>query len=169
VSGLGPVGDPGAGGRDGAILALPCDRGGVVAEREEASRVGGVEHTVKGVAERVGLADRTVRYYDVIGLVSAKRSPSGYRLYGPEHERALCFVRDARRLGFSLDEIRVLMPAVMDRDRGSELAPEIGRLLGRRLDQIDACIGELRALRELLGPAGVLSAADGAPRAERPA
>lgn len=138
-----------------------------MAEREQGGPVRGVGQTVKEVAERVGLPDRTVRYYDLIGLVPARRSPRGYRLYGPEQERTLCFVRDARRLGFSLDEIRVLVPAIVDHDRGGELAPEIDRLLGRRLDQIEVCLGELRALRELLGSSG--SPSNGGPSATLPA
>jgi len=68
--------------------------------------------TVKQVAARVGLPSRTVRYYDRIGLVRAdERSTSGYRLYGPEGEGRLRFIRHAKTLGFSLDEIRGLLAA----------------------------------------------------------
>ena len=67
--------------------------------------------TVKQVAEHVGLPSRTVRYYH-IGLVRADdRSATGYRLYGAEEAARPLFVRHAKRLGFSLDEIRGLMAA----------------------------------------------------------
>ncbi len=109
-----------------------------------------MENTVKQVAERVGLPERTVRYYDRIGLVSAKvRSPSGYRLYSPEEEGKLRFVRRAKTLGFSLDEIRGLMAAA---DRGScgEVGPELERLLEDKVLQIDTRIAELSEFRDRL-------------------
>jgi DNA-binding transcriptional MerR regulator len=71
-----------------------------------------VQRTVKQVATRVGLPERTVRYYDRIGLVSPDaRSSSGYRLYGPEDEGKLRFVRQAKSLGFSLEDVRGLIAA----------------------------------------------------------
>ncbi len=109
-----------------------------------------MENTVKQVAERVGLPERTVRYYDRIGLVSAKvRSPAGYRLYSPEEEGKLVFVRRAKTLGFSLDEIRGLIAAA---DRGScgEVGPELERLLADKVIQIDTRIAELSEFRDRL-------------------
>jgi DNA-binding transcriptional MerR regulator len=70
-----------------------------------------VTHTVKDTAARVGLPSRTLRYYDRIGLVCPPRTPSGYRVYGPEEEGRLRFVRQAKTLGFSLAEIRELIAA----------------------------------------------------------
>ena len=109
-----------------------------------------MENTVKQVAQRVGLPERTVRYYDRIGLVSAKeRSPSGYRLYSPEEEGKLLFVRRAKTLGFSLEEIRGLIAAA---DRGScgEVGPELERLLEEKVVQIDTRIAELSRFRDRL-------------------
>lgn len=105
---------------------------------------------MKRVAQRVGLPSRTVRYYDRIGLVSPHtRSAAGYRLYGPEDEGRLHFVRQAKRLGFSLDEIRELIAAAQ---RGScgELVPELERLLADKVVQIDTQIADLHAFRERL-------------------
>jgi len=109
-----------------------------------------VENTVKQVAGRVGLPERTVRYYDRIGLVSAKvRSPAGYRLYSPEEEGKLRFVRRAKALGFSLDEIRGLIAAA---DHGScgEVGPELERLLEDKVVQIETRIAELSEFRDRL-------------------
>lgn len=105
--------------------------------------------TVRQVAEQVGLPDRTVRYYDRIGLVSPSRSDAGYRLYGAEDEAKLRFVRQARGLGFSLEEIRGLMAAA-ERGCCGEVIPELERLLDDKLAQIDARMGELSAFRERL-------------------
>ena len=105
--------------------------------------------TVKEVAERVGLPSRTVRYYDRIGLVRAdERSPAGYRLYGAPEEGRLLFIRRAKRLGFSLDEIRGLMAAA-EGGCGATL-PELDRLLEDKLREIDTKIAELTAFRARL-------------------
>ncbi|MCP9489406.1 MAG: MerR family transcriptional regulator [Solirubrobacteraceae bacterium MAG38_C4-C5] len=106
-----------------------------------------MEHTVKQVAQRVELPSRTVRYYDRIGLVSPqKRSEAGYRLYGPEDEGRLHFVRQAKRIGFSLDEIRELIAAAQS-GCCDELVPELERLLADKVAQVDERIADLHAFR----------------------
>ena len=106
--------------------------------------------TVKEVAERVGLPSRTVRYYDRIGLVSAdERSTAGYRLYSPEEEGKLRFIRQAKALGLSLEEIRGLMGAA-ERGCCGDVLPELERLLDEKVQEIDARIAELSAFRERL-------------------
>lgn len=105
--------------------------------------------TVKKVAERVGMPSRTVRYYDHIGLVRAdERTPAGYRLYGAEEEGRLLFIQRAKRLGFSLEEIRGLMAAA-ENGCGSTV-PELARLLENKVEEIDVKIAELTTFRDRL-------------------
>jgi len=112
--------------------------------------VGAVKRTVKQVAVEVGLPERTVRYYDRIGLVAPyARSSAGYRLYGPEEEGKLRFVRQAKSLGLSLDDARTLIAAA-ERGYCGEVAPELDRLLDQKVAQIDAQLAELAAFRERL-------------------
>lgn len=107
-----------------------------------------VEHTVRRVAERVGLPPRTVRYYDRIGLVSpAKRSPAGYRLYSAEDEGKLQFVRQAKGFGFSLDQIRGLISAAESGSCG-EVRSALDGLLDRKIDEMAVQIDELRSSRD---------------------
>lgn len=109
-----------------------------------------MEHTVKQVAGRVGLPERTIRYYARIGLVCPQaRSPAGYRLYGPEDEGKLAFVRQAKNLGLSLDNIRALITAA-ERGCCGELVPELDRVLGHKIAEIDAQLAELAAFRDRL-------------------
>lgn len=105
--------------------------------------------TVKHVAERVGLPDRTVRYYDRIGLVSAARSEAGYRLYGPEEEAKLRFVRQARGLGLSLREVSGLIAAA-ERGCCGEVVPELERLVDEKVARLDLRIAQLSAFRDQL-------------------
>ena len=89
--------------------------------------------TVTQLARSAGIAPPTVRYYDRIGLLRPEaRSDSGYRLYSPSDESRLRFIRRAKLLGLSLDEIRELMVAAED-GCGSTL-PELDRMLARFAD-----------------------------------
>jgi DNA-binding transcriptional MerR regulator len=108
-----------------------------------------MERTVKPIADRVGLPSRTVRYYDHIGLVSPERSTAGYRLYGPVEEGKLRFVRQAKALGFSLEDIRHLLEAA-ERGCCGEVMPEVRRLLDDKVAAIDAQMSELSAFRTRL-------------------
>jgi len=108
-----------------------------------------VHRTVKQTASRVGLPSRTIRYYDRIGLVRPERSDSGYRFYGPEDEGKLQFIRRAKALGFSLQEIRSLIEAA-ERGCCGEVAPEVERLLNERVAAIDARMADLAAFRAKL-------------------
>jgi DNA-binding transcriptional MerR regulator len=59
------------------------------------------------VAEREGLSPEALRFYERLGLVfPAGRTKSGYRLYDVETLRRLRFIRMARELGSSVEEIR---------------------------------------------------------------
>jgi MerR family transcriptional regulator, copper efflux regulator len=71
--------------------------------------------TIGELASRVGMRTSALRYYEVKGLLAEpSRSPSGYRLYNPETEHDLRFIQRARRLGFSLNDIRILLKAWRD-------------------------------------------------------
>ena len=62
------------------------------------------------LAQRLGLNVRTIRYYEAIGLLPAPaRTEGGYRLYSPADERRLRFVLQAKRVGFSLEEIQRIL------------------------------------------------------------
>ncbi len=108
-----------------------------------------VKHTVKDTAARVGLPSRTLRYYDRIGLVCPPRTASGYRVYRPEDEGKLRFIRQAKTLGFSLEEIRELM-AVAEQGSCTEVFPQVRRLLDEKIAAIDAQMVDLAAFRDHL-------------------
>lgn len=62
------------------------------------------------LARRTGFSPPTLRYYEEIGLLQEpERSESGYRIYGRDDEVRLQFIRRAKRLGLSLEEIRDLV------------------------------------------------------------
>jgi DNA-binding transcriptional MerR regulator len=61
---------------------------------------------ISEVADRVGVAPSTVRYYERIGLVpSPPRTPSGYRDYDDADAARLLFATRAKRMGLTLEQI----------------------------------------------------------------
>lgn len=62
------------------------------------------------LARRSGFSRPTLRYYEKLGLLEAPpRSDVGYRLYDRDAEARLQFIRRAKQIGLSLDEIRDLV------------------------------------------------------------
>ena len=99
-----------------------------------------------GQAARAAELDpRTLRYYEGIGLVRASgRTVAGYRLYTEREVEALRLVRRARALGLSLSEARSLLETW---EHGERPCAELDAILRRRLDEVDARIRHLEALR----------------------
>ncbi len=70
------------------------------------------EYTIGTLAKRARVATSVLRYYEKEGLlVPSGRTAAGYRLYGGEAEKTLLFINRAKRLGFSLDDIRQFLAA----------------------------------------------------------
>lgn len=96
------------------------------------------------LAKRAEVAIDTVRYYERIGLMRpAARLSSGYRRYGETELRRLWFIRRAKALGFSLDEIEELL--VLDAGRNGEQAR---RRAISRMEDIERRIAELARIRD---------------------
>jgi len=95
---------------------------------------------IKELSRRTGLQDKTIRYYEEIGVLPPpKRLPNGYRDYDESDVERVRFVMGMRRLDFSLDDISEIL-AMRDR-RADEIAQRIVEM--RRLEK------ELRALYAL--------------------
>ncbi|MDC7718671.1 MerR family transcriptional regulator [Vogesella sp. DC21W] len=64
------------------------------------------------LAKRTGMAASAIRFYESRGLLKvASRQANGYRDYPPEAVAVLTIISDAQQAGFSLDEIKQLLPA----------------------------------------------------------
>ncbi|WP_430461501.1 MerR family transcriptional regulator [Thalassolituus sp. LLYu03] len=64
------------------------------------------------LAQATGLAPSRIRFYEKIGLLKAvSRRANGYRTYPPEAVTLLTLIATAQQAGFSLDELRTLLPS----------------------------------------------------------
>ncbi|WP_304304196.1 Cu(I)-responsive transcriptional regulator [Pseudacidovorax intermedius] len=104
--------------------------------------------TIGQAAARSGVSARMVRHYETLGLLPAvSRTDAGYRLYGDADVHSLRFIKRARDLGFSIDEIQQLVGLWHDRSRSSAAVKRIART---HLDDLDRRIAELQAMRGTL-------------------
>jgi MerR family copper efflux transcriptional regulator len=98
------------------------------------------------LAEQANVSVDTVRYYERAELLPPpSRTASGYRTYPAGTVERLQFIRRAKDLGFSLDEIRDLL-ALSDQ-RGTGVS-EIREIAARRLAEVEARLAELSRLRD---------------------
>jgi len=103
---------------------------------------------IGALSKRTGCKVETIRFYERARLLPAPaRSPGGYRLYSNDHLKRLTFVRRARALGFSVDEVRKLLKLADERKRP---CAEVRVVAGAHLEDVQAKIADLRAMERVL-------------------
>ncbi len=101
-------------------------------------------------ARQSGCSIETIRYYERVGLLpKPARTASRYRVYAAEDVRRLAFVRHARALGFTLDDIRTLL--TLRARQGS--CNEVRHVAAARLAEVRARIARLRSMERVLSEA----------------
>lgn len=101
-------------------------------------------------ARLAGVPAKTLRYYEELGLVSsAGRTGSGYRVYGRRELEQIDFVRRAKLMGLSLEQIRGLVQ-VAEEGLPSGVLRQLEELLDQKLEETGQRLKELQAFRESL-------------------
>lgn len=89
-----------------------------------------------------------IRYYEQIGLIPATgRTEAGYRDYAPNDVHRLIFIRSARDLGFSLEEIADLLKLWNDKSRQSA---DVKRLAQEHMDDLERRMENMRRMADTL-------------------
>lgn len=104
--------------------------------------------SIGGLSRRTGCHVETIRYYERIGLLAPPpRSAGGHRLYGGESLKRLSFIRRARALGFSIQDVRALLRLV---DGGDYSCDEVKAFTLDHLGDIRRKIADLKQLESAL-------------------
>jgi MerR family transcriptional regulator, mercuric resistance operon regulatory protein len=103
------------------------------------------------LSRRTGSNIETIRYYERIGVLPPPRRIGRYRSFDAGDVARLVFVRRARELGFTLDEVRALLKLAAAGDRGT--CAEVREISVAHLSDVRARIADLRAMERVLAAA----------------
>ena len=115
-------------------------------------------------AKASGVSAKMIRHYEAIGLIpDAGRRDNTYRDYSPADVHRLQFIRRARDLGFSIEQIRNLMRLWSDRARSNA---EVKAIALAHIAELEEKIDHLRAMAATLHH--LADACDGSGRPDCP-
>ena len=103
--------------------------------------------TIGQVAKRAGLNTSAIRYYEAKGLLPEPARISGQRRYDEDTLARLGVIDIAKRAGFSLDDIRVLLGAS---DAGAPAHTQLQDLAQRKLPAVEELIERAQRVRAWL-------------------
>jgi len=99
-------------------------------------------------ARESGVSIKMIRHYEAIGLLPPPaRTLANYRVYGPNDVHMLRFIRRARTLGFSMDDIKELVGLWKNKSRSSA---SVKKIAGKHVDGLKRKIAELKTMVETL-------------------
>lgn len=95
-----------------------------------------------------GVSVKMIRHYEATGLLpKVARTFANYRVYGPNDVHVLRFIRRARDLGFSMEDIKELLSLWQNRSRSSA---SVKKIAGKHIDELKAKIEELKSMVDTL-------------------
>jgi MerR family copper efflux transcriptional regulator len=119
--------------------------------RETLERAAALERGLLDIghaSKATGISVKMIRHYETIGIVpKAARTFANYRLYGPNDVHTLRFIKRARSLGFSMEDIKELLGLWNDKSRPSA---SVKKIAGKHVDDLKRKIGELSAMADAL-------------------
>ena len=104
--------------------------------------------TIGQLSRSTGVNIETIRYFEKVGLIaSPPRTEGGHRVYGDDHLRALGFIRRARELGFTPQEVRGILALG---GPTNACCDEVREIASRHLDTVRSKMADLARLEKLL-------------------
>lgn len=105
-------------------------------------------YSIGRAAELSGVTPKMIRHYEALELIpKAARTSGDYRVYSAAEVHTLRFIRRARDLGFSMEEISALLSLWRNQRRASG---EVKRLALKHMAELDSRIEEMRSMRAAL-------------------
>lgn len=99
-------------------------------------------------AEASGVSAKMIRHYESIDLIRpADRTFANYRIYSQSEVHTLRFIRRARNLGFSMQQIKALLGLWQDRNRSSA---EVKRVAQGHIQDLETRIREMEEMKKTL-------------------
>lgn len=115
-------------------------------------------------ASASGVSAKMIRHYEAIGLIGvAQRTGAGYRVYNERDVQVLQFVHRGRQLGFSLEQIKVLLALWQDKQRASQ---DVRAMARRHIAELDRKIADMQGMKRTLE--GLATACHGDERPDCP-
>ena len=117
------------------------------------SEIGGVDasecwESIGVAAARSGCGIETIRFYEKTGVIpKVRRSGNERRIYNQADIARIAFIRRARELGFSLDEIRSLLALAAG---STDACGKVRSIAAHHLDEVAAKIAALTAMQKVL-------------------
>ncbi len=103
---------------------------------------------IGALATRTRCNIETIRFYEKIGMLpKPARTEGGHRAYGSGHVERLTFVRRARELGFTLEEVRALLRLA---EASDVPCAEVKGVAVTHLAEVKTKISALRAMQKAL-------------------
>lgn len=100
---------------------------------------------ISDVAKKTGLTSKAIRFYEEKKLVTPPiRTDNGYRSYSAKHIEELTLLRQARQVGFTLDECRELLALFHNPDRHSA---DVKAATLQKVAEIEHHINDLKQMR----------------------
>ncbi|MFQ5451637.1 MAG: MerR family transcriptional regulator [Nitrospinaceae bacterium] len=100
------------------------------------------------LAEKCGVNIEALRYYEKRGLIDPPpRSAAGYRLYSMEDAVKIRFIKNAQKLGFTLNEIMELLQLRIHKNESCESVMDKAQ---NKLEEVESKIQGLKSLKKVL-------------------
>src|SRR5262245_4366499 len=98
------------------------------------------------ISRMSGVNIETIRFYERIKMLPVpRRTKGGHRVYGPTEIRILAFIRRARELGFSINEVRALLSLAAP---GRQSCADVRKIAVEHLKQLRTKISNLKRLEQ---------------------
>ncbi|QFZ23422.1 MerR family transcriptional regulator [Saccharothrix syringae] len=95
-----------------------------------------------------GTTTRALRYYESLGLLTARRDANGQREYDEDDLRLVHEIRSLTGIGFALEDTRPFVQCLRDGHASGDACPASVAVYRRKLAELDECLARLRAVRD---------------------